>query len=121
FGITQYPGGRPPRKHHHKNKTIDTTAFNPNHWVFTLQDLNLKKSRFYIEYPNRPIYKGLFDANHLNITGINTHIENIKLVDDTVRAQVKSLAATERCGLSIRKMHADIEVSPVLSECKNLF
>lgn len=121
FGILQYTGGRPPRKQVDQLSVIDTTAFNPGKWQIALDKLEIAHSRFYLEYPEEKVPKGLFDEDHLDITGIRTTIKNIKIIGDTISGHVSSLAARERCGLAVRQMHADISVSPVLAECRNLF
>lgn len=121
FGILQYTGGRPPRKRVDQPSVIDTTAFNPGKWQIILDKLEIAHSRFYLEYPEETVPKGLFDEDHLNITGIQTTIKGIKISGDTISGHVSSLAARERCGLSIRRLSGDISVSPVLAECRNLF
>lgn len=121
FGIKEYTGGRPPRPHSGNRYPLDTTPFNPKGWRFSLAHLKLSNSRFYLDWPQESTPVGLFDEDHLNITGIHTDIKNIRIVGDTVFGHVSDLAAKERCGLTIRKMHADISVSPILSECKNLY
>ena len=121
FGILQYTGGRPPRKRILHETVIDTTAFNPEKWQISLDKLEIAHSRFYLEYPEETVPKGLFDEDHLNITGIKTTLKNIKIIGDTISGHVSSLAARERCGLAIREMRADVSVSPVLSECRNLY
>lgn len=121
FGILQYTGGRPPRKRVAHQAVSDTTAFNPGKWQISLDKLDISESRFYLEYPEESTPQGLFDEDHLNITGIQTSIKNIKIIGDTISGHVSSLSAKERCGLSVRNMRADISVSPVLSECRNLY
>lgn len=120
LGITEYKGGRPPRERNDNRYPLDTTPFNPQLWKFALQEIDLQNSRFYIEYPEYNVVNGLFDDTHLNITGINTNITNITIEGDTIKGHVNHLQAKERCGLSVNKMVADITVSPIFSECKNL-
>ncbi len=120
LGITEYKGGRPPRKRSDNPYPLDTTPFNPQLWKFNVQELALQNSRFFLEYPEYNTPEGLFDELHLNITGINTNITNINIEGDTIKGHVNNLNAKERCGIVVHKMVADVTVSPVMSECKNL-
>lgn len=121
FGITEYTGGRPPRPRSKNPFPIDTVPFNPNNWQFSFSHLQISDSRFYLEYPEDKAPEGLFDENHLNITGITADIHNISIKGDTISGHVAKLTAKERCGLTIQNMQADVSVSPILSSCKNLY
>lgn len=121
FGLLDYPEGRPRYLKPKPSDEVDTTPFNPGLWQVSLRSMELKDSRFYLEKPRTKAPEGLFDEDHLNITGINLNAADLTIVGDTIRAKVRSLAAADRCGLAIKRMHADIRVSPNSSECSNLY
>ena len=100
---------------------VDTTPFNPGNWSVDLGKLRLKNSRFFQEDPDSRPEAHEFDPWHIDITGINLKAERLHIAGDTITAKVNDLQATERCGIAIKKMKADVTVSPKLSECRNLF
>lgn len=121
FGLTEYTGGRPPNPRGPMNKIIDTTAFNPDLWKVSLKEMKITNNRFFLEYPETEAPMGLFDEDHLNITGINVFARNLSILGDTIKADVTDMQARERCGLTIKNMRAQITISPNVSECKNLY
>ena len=123
FGITEYSGGRPDslRPLRSRVPALDTTPFNKDLWAVSVDDLKLKRSRFFLEYPETNAPEGEFDEEHLNITDIGIHISKLRIDADTITAKVEQLEAKERCGIEIREMHADVKVSPILAECSNLW
>jgi hypothetical protein len=120
FGLRDYKGGRPPQKTAKAIAAIDTTAFNPGLWKISLDKLALQQSRFFIEDPDTKAPKGLFDATHMDVTGIDFDARNIVINGDTLTADLNMLKGKERCGIEIKKMTAKVKVSPNISECKNL-
>lgn len=122
FGILEYTGGRPPRVRKKRDlNEISGTPFNINGWQLSVQDLNIQKGAFYLEYPEDQPHPHFFDEQHINITNINTKIASINIVGDTITADVKQLNATERCGLAIREFKSKIKISPNISECNHLY
>lgn len=118
--LKDYDGGRPPRPK--KKKTgIDTTAFNTDHWLLSLNKLSLENCLFSndlgIEIPT----PGEFSPEHIYVSGINVDARDISITGDTIKGKIKNLAAKERCGLTVKKIHADVSVSPNASICKNLY
>ncbi len=100
---------------------VDTTPFNPGNWQINLEKLRLKNSRFFQEDPDTKPVAHEFDPWHIDITGINLQAEKLCITGDTITARVNDLQAKERCGIAIKRMQADVTVSPKLSECRNLF
>lgn len=100
---------------------VDTTPFNPGNWRVYLEKLSLKDSRFFQDDPDSKPVAHEFDPWHIDITGINLKAEQLQIIGDTITAKVHDLQAEERSGIAIKKMRADVTVSPKLSECRNLF
>ncbi len=117
--LRDYDGGRPP-KPRVANNEIDTTAFNPDNWNINVDDLNLEYCYFDMDVGNDlPLIKE-FDPDHIHISGIQLDADDLKIEGDTLTAELAHLSAHERCGLEIKKMQADITVSPNASICDNL-
>lgn len=118
--LRDYPGGRPPRTTPPPGRSIDTTAFNPDNWQFSVGELSLENSTFSLDVAGHEPYPGEFDPDHIGITEINIDADNISITGDTIKGKIKHLAARERCGIAIHHMEADVTVSPNASVCKNL-
>lgn len=123
FGLTEYTGGRPDslRPVRKAVPDIDTTPFNKGNWKVSVKAVQLNQSRFFLEYPETNAPVGAFDEAHLDITDIGIKISNVRIEGDTILAKINHLQARERCGITVRKMTADVKVSPNISECRNLF
>jgi hypothetical protein len=121
FGLRDYKGGRPPRpKMPATAPVIDTTPFNPGLWKVALGKLELAHSRFFLEDPDTRPAQGMFDETHMDITGISLDVRNVAIKGDTLTARLEGLSGKERCGFLIKRLAADVTVSPNISECRNL-
>lgn len=116
--IRDYDGGRPPRPK--KKKIIDTTAFNPDKWLVHANSLLLDNCIFSLDAAERPATPSEFDPAHIGIHNIALDAKNIKIFGDTLTGQLRNLSAKERSGIAIKKMKADVTVSPNASICDNL-
>jgi hypothetical protein len=114
-----YEGGRPPRPK--KIKLIDTTAFNPDKWIIKANALSLENCLFSRDAALRPATPNEFDPEHIGISNIAIEAKNISIIGDTITAKLNNLSARERSGIAIRKMSADVSVSPNASICNNLY
>src|SRR5690606_1441136 len=103
-----------------KVKGIDSTPFNPGLWAISLDELSLEDCSFINEAGTAKPLVREFDPEHMFVSGININAQNIKIEGDTLTAKLNNLAAKERCGIVIKKMQADVTVSPNASICKNL-
>lgn len=121
YGIHDYTGGKPAdTTPPGPSYVIDTTAFNPAGWKLYAQTLDLKDCGFSLKMSPDPAPEGEFDADHLDITGVDIQAKEVRILNDTITGRIDHLQATERSGILIRHMEADVTVSPILSECKNL-
>ncbi len=114
-----YKMGKPKREH--VADTFDTTPFNPGKWVVKLKDLELAGCSFHLTGDDLVPVPDLFDENHLAIKNIQLKVSEISITGDTIRGNVTSLTAQDRCGLGIKKMQSKVTVSPVASICDNLY
>lgn len=122
FGMTDYKGGRPDSlRPKGPRKFTSDQPFNPDLWSFNIDKIQLINSRFFLEMPERPINVHLFDERHLNIKDIDLLARKVKIEGDTITGDLRQLNAQERSGLGIKKMSAQVKVSPKISECANLY
>lgn len=119
--LRDYEGGRPPKPKKVTADGIDTTAFNPSKWDLHLDELSLEDCLFASESgTGKPLVKE-FDPEHMYISGINLQAEDLYIAGDTLKTKLKNLSAKDRSGIMIKKMKADISVSPNASICRNLY
>lgn len=119
--IKDYDGGRPSRPKKVNNTMIDTTAFNTEGWLFSVQQLSLKDCGFQLNSSGRKPDEGEFDPEHIGISAIQIEAKDIAIVQDTIKGRINLLAAKERSGLQVKKMSADVTVSPNASVCDHLY
>ncbi|WP_118951305.1 translocation/assembly module TamB domain-containing protein [Taibaiella helva] len=120
FGLRDYKGGRPPVPKSKAVPAIDTTPFNPGLWKLSLSRLKLADSRFFLDDPDTKAEAGYFDATHMDVRGLELDAQDIVIRGDTLTAELAMLKGRDRSGLEIKKMKAQVTVSPNLSECKDL-
>lgn len=121
ISMHDYEGGRPRDTARRKKETvIDTTAFNPDRWYVTVDELGLKDCRFVMNASMAAPLKGEFDPDHMDVQNIQLMARNLSVIGDTMKANLEHLAADERCGLQVKEFSADVSVSPKASICKNL-
>lgn len=115
-----YDGGKPKSKKK-KINSIDTTAFNTANWAFTIKKISLKNSAFHFDADDDAPTPNVFDPAHIGVTAIGIEATNLTIVKDTIKGDIASFVAKERCGLMVRKFHAKVSVSPNASICKDLY
>ena len=120
--LISYIGGRPKQAiiPDTTSVAVDTTPFNPDMWGLIAKTVTLTDCRFVMENNSKIPAAGEFDADHLDITGIQVKIEGTKIIGDTIFGNLVNLAAHERCGIAIKSMRSKISVSPIASVCDNL-
>lgn len=113
-----YEGGRPPKPP--KPKTVDNTPFNPDRWGISANIISLKDCYFSYDNGTDPPTNAEFDPNHISINKIQFNAEDVVINADTLTAKLNNLTALERSGFIVRKLEADVRVSPTESICRNL-
>jgi Uncharacterized protein conserved in bacteria len=116
--MRDYDGGRPKKKK--KPKGIDNTPFNPGGWSVKVGKLSLKNCAYSLDSEPEPPTPNEFDPSHIGVTAINLDANNIVVVNDTIRGKM-DLSAKERSGLVVKRLKADVTVSPNASICDNLY
>lgn len=121
YRLRSYTGGRPASSRVRPGEVVDTTAFNPENWRFFVDALDIEKSRFQLDNMQPRLPAGQFDPGHMDISGISIRVRDGRIHGDTIRAELRHLAAKDHSGVEIVKMNADVTVSPNISECANLY
>lgn len=121
IAMRDYDGGRPPRPKKPKNNTVDTTAFNTDNWKIKATSVSLENCAFSNDIGKDKPTAGEFDPEHIGVSKINMSVKDLAINKDTLTARLKNFSAAERCGLLVKKLQADVMVSPNASICDNLY
>ncbi|WP_344824529.1 translocation/assembly module TamB domain-containing protein [Rurimicrobium arvi] len=118
--IRDFIGGKPPSKVK-KVPVIDTTPFNPDNWSVAVHTIDFDNVHFrFVSKTGKP-YPNEFDPEYIEVKNIDTKIRELYVRGDTLVASWDHFSASERSGLRIKELEADVIVSPVASICKNLY
>lgn len=101
-------------------KPVDTTPFNPGRWNVNINRLRFTDGALTSINTTRVPKPGEFDGQHLVFAGVDFDARNIKVVGDTVQADLEHLSGADRCGFVLKKLAARITLSPVAGVCENL-
>lgn len=118
--MRSYAAGRPPRPKRDGPAPIDTTAFNTGNWQFRIGSFSMRDCLYSLTADTDKPLPGIFDEDHLLISGIGMDAENLHIVGDTITARLNHVQARERCGIAIRDMQAEVTVSPNTSILRKL-
>ena len=84
-----------------------------------VNELEIMNGKYWIEQNyKKPL--SYFDGDHIRMQNINASIRQIVMLNDTVRAQVKSLQVKERSGFEIKKLSANFKMTPKIMEFDQL-
>lgn len=101
-------------------ETKDTAGNGEASWQIELTRLLIKNGIFQNEKETiRKRYSDQFDGQHLLFSGINAEIRDISIFNDTVKAGVL-LSGKEQSGLEIKKLQANMKLTPEMMEFSNL-
>ena len=98
---------------------IANTAVNTNHTSITLNELKIINGKAWFEYGNKNP-EPYFDGNHIRIENLTATLQDIQVVEDTIRANVKLLQLKERSGLEIKKLSTQFKLTPSIMEFDKL-
>ena len=123
FAQNDYDGNKPLNLNKKPKVAVaDTSKFdwNGEQWKLSLAKLTLTDGAY--KNDKQSIYKPYtdkFDGMHLLFSKLNGIIENVKFIDDTLHANI-ALNGYEKSGLEIKKLHANLTLTPKIMEFKNL-
>lgn len=100
--------------------------WNKENWLIAINNIKITDGGFSIiqathkdAINDRSVQLNIFDGSHIITSAINGNFKNVKLVQDTISANV-SIAVKERSGFEIKKLIADYTFTPEVMEFKNL-
>jgi hypothetical protein len=86
--------------------------FLPNGPAISFGEVRIKDSRFKMDDDNHDTVLATgMDFRHLDLTGINLLAKNGKVIKDTIFADIKNLAAKDRCGFVLENLTTLARVS----------
>ena len=117
FALYDFEGLRPDSL---RPKNIDTGLyFNESGLQLLVKKINLTNGAFISEHQDTLPVNTYFDGEHINISKLNGTINNFSFLQDTIKADV-NLSAHERSGFELKKLKANVRLTPQLFEFKNL-
>ncbi len=97
-----------------------TSAKGGKNWKIWIATFKLINASFkYQDQDETKQDKGI-DFNNLDLTGINTRINNIVIIGDSIFADIRSLSLKDRSGFDLKKFSALAKVSTLGLNLKNL-
>lgn len=101
--------------------TVSTTSLsvNSSHTSLSLNELKIINGKVWIENGTKTPLP-FFDADHIRIEDLNATLQNIKVQEDTIKANVKFLQLKERSGLEIKKLSTQFKLTPRIMEFDQL-
>ena len=124
FTIYNYKGTRPPRPPALADKPDhihppDSLEWNPGGWKAVVKNCTISNGLFKNSIQiSRPVYQ-YFDGAYMVFSGINSQFRNVRVVKDTMSAQVM-LSTRERCGFELKSLTAGFTLNPHVMEFAGL-
>ncbi|HYE54027.1 MAG TPA: hypothetical protein VD996_04260, partial [Chitinophagaceae bacterium] len=120
FYLYKYRGNRGPRT----RSTPDTVEvivndpsklrWNPEHWNVTVDELVIENGTFKNDRFTKREPLASFDGAHIMFSGIYGNFKNLRLVNDTITANISSLRTKERSGFDVKSFTANVTMHPEL-------
>ena len=99
--------------------SITNLSVNSSHTSLSLNELKIINGKVWIENGTKTPLP-FFDADHIRIEDLNATLQNIKVQEDTIKANVKFLQLKERSGLEIKKLSTQFKLTPRIMEFDQL-
>lgn len=122
FEQFEYAGNKPHVQSPPKKDIQDTARYqwNPEGWVITAGLVQLINGHLRIDKETEHLpYTDRFDGQHLEFNGLQGHLSDLRLSEDTVSMNMQ-LAGKEKSGLEVKKLEAKLRFSPVIMEFSDL-
>ena len=114
--LEQINGLRPANKDTANHASL---AVNSGHTSISLNELKIINGKVWIEHGNKKP-EAYFDGDHIRIEDLNATLKDIKIKEDTIRANVQLLQLKERSGLEIKKLSTLFKLTPKIMEFDQL-
>lgn len=124
FKQGDFEGKRPPslkpKTDTTQKKVIDAFKWNNEGWKMNLGKLSIAGGSFINDKETiRAAYNNQFDGQHIHFGQINGSITNLKLLNDTIQANI-DLSTKERSGFEVKKLASNLKFTPELMEFNQL-
>ncbi len=124
FAQSDYDGLKPAEQNItrvlEKIPVISAFKWNTGGWQIQLNKLQIQGGTFKSDkQTDEQPYTDRFDGKHLNFSAINGTMKNLLFLNDTLTVII-DLSTKERSGLTVKKLAADMKLTPELMEFKNL-
>ena len=101
-----------------KGIKTDTTPSVP--WNLSVSTIQLADTRFHIQDKNAvPTVSGM-DYTNIDVSAINLDLTDVAFVGDTIHANIRHLAARERCGFVLHNLSGEFQVGPAYLKAHHL-
>jgi len=98
----------------------DTTKGGGQNWKINIGSLILNNVNFKYQDQNKIPDKKIIDFNDLELSGINTRILGLAIIEDSIYGNIRSLSLKEQSGFDLKNFSAIAKVSPAGIDLKNL-
>ncbi|MBX3253578.1 MAG: translocation/assembly module TamB domain-containing protein [Chitinophagaceae bacterium] len=113
FSIYDYPARRPKRLRPVRNAGTDSlaTPFNEDGWLVSVKELTMNNGAFRSDRKIKRAPYSYFDDSHIHFFAVNAQIKDIRLVQDTLTANVK-MSTRERSGFTVNSLVSEFRMEP---------
>lgn len=87
-------------------------ASDSSHFQFLLSELVIENSSFLFHNENEKPSPGGMDFFNLNVKDLNAHLEDIRIIDDSIRTKIKNISLRESCGFVLNHFEAETKITP---------
>jgi len=97
-----------------------TTTKDSKNWKIWAGSLVLIDNHFKYQDQNKPAQEKGIDFNNLDISSVNTIINNLAIIKDTIYADIRSLSLNDKSGFNLKRFSALAKISSGGINAKNL-
>ncbi|NNV57973.1 hypothetical protein GD597_21090 [Panacibacter sp. KCS-6] len=119
FLLEDFDGRRPDSLRRKPDPNDTSMYFNAGDISLKINTLHITDGTFASIVRGDVPEKGLFDGAYIKVNKINGVFNHFSFIKDTMKAQVE-LSAVERSGLELKKLKADVKLTPQIMEFDHL-
>lgn len=93
-----------------KDTIVDTTK--APKWTIVCEDVNISNSNFSVENQHKTFEPDFIDFDHLGLSQLNLHIENVVFNGDSLFGKIENLSVNERSGFIIHDFTTQFVLVP---------
>ncbi|HYK47413.1 MAG TPA: translocation/assembly module TamB domain-containing protein [Parafilimonas sp.] len=116
FNIENYTGNNPVTDRTNNDSVLH---LNPSNMRLQIASIKITDGTFGSGLRGEIPLKDRFDGKHIEISKINGSVNNLRFINDTLKASV-NLSAVERSGLQLKHLQTDFRLTPQIMEFAKL-